>query len=273
MPDLFLNWQLDPVLLGGLLTLSFSYTLLVSPLRSRLAPNTPFPWRKSLFFYAGIGVMYLAEGSPLHDLAERYLFSAHMIQHLIVNYCVASLILWGLPTWILRPMLLNSLIAPISRFITKPLVALLLFNLLFSVWHLPVIYDSALRNGNLHHFEHLIFLAISLLFWWPLMSPLPELPRASGLVQLLYLFTTPLLQLPLFAIVTFAGKPLYETYAIAPQLWLSAVDDQALGGAMMKVLSLFGYGIPFVIIFFRWYRQERQQGQHGSWLSPGSKNS
>ena len=273
MPDLFLTWQLDPVLLGGLLTLAFSYTLLIGPLRSRLAPAAPVPWRKALFFYAGIGVMYLAEGSPLHDLAERYLFSAHMLQHLIVNYCVASLIIWGLPTWILRPMLLNSAIAPISRFITKPLVALILFNLLFSVWHIPVIYDSALKNTNLHHVEHLIFLGISVLFWWPLMSPLPELPRASGLVQLLYLFATPLLQLPLFGMVTFAGQSLYETYSAAPQIWLSAVNDQAVGGALMKVLSLFGYGIPFIIIFFRWYRQERHSGRRSSWFSQRPKTS
>jgi putative membrane protein len=170
-------------------------------------------------------------------------------------------------------MLLNRAIAPISRFITKPLVALILFNLLFSVWHIPVIYDGALKNTNLHHVEHLIFLGISVLFWWPLMSPLPELPRASGLVQLLYLFATPLLQLPLFGMVTFAGQSLYETYSAAPQIWLSAVNDQAVGGALMKVLSLFGYGIPFIIIFFRWYRQERHSGRRSSWFSQRPKTS
>ncbi len=256
MPDLYLSWQLDPVLIGGLLTLTVSYTLAVGPLRPRLAPKIPFPRRQALLFYSGIALMYLAEGSPLHDLAERYLFSAHMVQHLLINYLVATLLLWGMPTWILRPLLLNAVVAPVARLLTKPLVALLVFNILFSLWHLPTIYDGALRSSALHHFEHLLFLLTSAIFWWPLMSPLPELPRPAPLVQLLYLFVTPILQLPLFGIVTFANRSLYETYSAAPQFWLSAVSDQALGGALMKVLSLFSYGIPFILIFFRWYRRE-----------------
>jgi putative membrane protein len=129
MPDLYLSWQLDPVLIGGLLTLTVSYTLAVGPLRPRLAPKIPFPRRQALLFYSGIALMYLVEGSPLHDLAERYLFSAHMVQHLLINYLVATLLLWGMPTWILRPLLLNAVVAPVARLLTKPLVALLVFNI------------------------------------------------------------------------------------------------------------------------------------------------
>ena len=96
------------------------------------------------------------------------------------------------------PVAAQPVLKPVARFLAKPLVALLVFNLLFSIWHLPAIYDGALRNSGLHHVEHLLFLLISLIFWWPLMSPLPELPRPVPLVQLLYLFVTPIAQLPLF---------------------------------------------------------------------------
>jgi len=178
---IYLGWQLDPVLLGGILTLGACYGLAVGPLRARLAPGAAFPRRQALWFYGGLAVMYLMEGSPLHDLAERYLLSVHMLQHLSLSYLVAPMLLWGTPPWVLKPLLLNRAVAPIARVLTKPLVTFFVFSFFFSAWHLPAIYEAALRNDSLHHAEHLVFLATSLLLWWPLMSPLKELPRASYL--------------------------------------------------------------------------------------------
>jgi putative membrane protein len=257
MNDLVLGWQLDPVLIGGILALVVSYALATGPLRSRLAPDTPFGRGRAVAFYGGLVLLYLLEGSPLHDLAERYLFSAHMLQHLAVSYFVAPLLLWGTPTWLLRALLLSRPLAPLSRFLTRPLIAFFTFILFFSIWHLPTIYDGALQNSSLHHSEHFLFLLVSLLLWWPLMSPLPELPRPSYLVQLVYLFTLPIAQLPVFGAITFADHSLYATYALAPRTFgLSVLADQALGGVFMKVLGLFVFGTPFALIFFRWYRRE-----------------
>ena len=129
--------------------------------------------------------------------------------------------------------------------------------LFFSIWHLPVLYDGALQNSTLHHSEHLLFLMVSVLLWWPLLSPLEELPRPGYLVQLVYLFTLPIAQLPVFGAITFADQPLYATYAAAPRTFgLTVLADQALGGVFMKVFGLFVFGIPFALIFFRWYRRE-----------------
>ncbi|UCH27408.1 MAG: cytochrome c oxidase assembly protein [Trueperaceae bacterium] len=254
---LYLTWQFDPVLVGGLVTLAVCYGLAVGPLRSRLAPNEHVPTGKVVWFFSGVIVLFLVEGSPLHDLAERYLFSAHMLQHLLISYLVAPIILWGLPSWVLRPLLLNRVVKPVARSITTPLSTFFLFNFFFSVWHLPTIYEGALANSTLHHSEHFIFLLSSLLLWWPLMSPLSELPRPTYLVQLVYLFLIPIAQLPVFAAVTFADTALYPTYVEAPRLFFrTALIDQAVGGALMKVISLFAFGIPFIVIFFRWYRSE-----------------
>lgn len=251
------GWQLDPVLIGGLFTLLTSYLLAVGPLRHRLAPGAPFPKGKAAWFLGALAFIYLIEGSPLHDLAERYSLSAHMTQHLLISYLAGPMLIWGTPTWILRPILLNRLIRPVANVLTKPVVAFALFSVLFSAWHIPVIYDGALQNTSLHHFEHGIFLAAAVILWWPLMSPLPELPRAAPLVQLIYLFTLPIAQIPVFGSVTFADHVLYETYANATwNLGLTARDDQALGGAIMKIAGLFAFGIPFVFIFFRWYMSE-----------------
>lgn len=257
MPDLHLTWQLDPVLVGGLVTLATLYALAAGPLRSRLAPGRPFPLRASSVYFATLAMIYLLEGSPLHDLAERYSLTAHMVQHLGISYLCAPLLVVAVPDWMWRPLLLNRWTAPVSRILTRPLATFAVFSLSFSIWHVPQIYDGALRNPSLHHAEHLAFLAVSMLMWWPLVSRVPELPREGYLVRLLYLFLLPVAQIPVFGTVTFADRVLYDTYAQAGwNLGMDPVAEQALAGAVMKVAGLFGFGIPFGYTFYRWYQAE-----------------
>lgn len=257
MPQLYLGWQADPVLLGGLITLATLFALAAGPLRPRLAPDAPFPVRSALGFYGTLLLLYLLEGSPLHDLAERYSLTAHMVQHLGIAYLAAPALLASVPAWMLRPWLAHPRVLPVARVILHPLVAFGVFTFFFSAWHVPVIYEGALRDPTLHHAEHLVFLATSLMLWWPLMSRVPELPRLSHLLQLVYLFLLPVFQIPVFGTITFADAVLYPTYANAPwTLGMDALAEQALAGAVMKVGGLFALGIPFVVIFFRWYREE-----------------
>lgn len=257
MPELYLGWQADPVLLGGLITLATLFALAAGPLRHRLAPGRPFPVRSALAYYAALALLYLFEGSPLHDLAERYSLTAHMVQHLGIAYLAAPLLLASVPVWMLRPWLLRPGIAPVARVLTNPVVAIGLFTFFFSAWHVPAVYEGALRNPSLHHAEHLIFLATALLMWWPLMSRVPELPRLSHMLRLIYLFLLPVFQIPVFGSITFADAVLYPTYENAPwTLGMDALSEQALAGAIMKVGGLIAFGIPFVVIFFRWYRDE-----------------
>ena len=252
-----LGWQRDPVLIGGLVAAALVYGLLVGPLRRRLAPGASYPGRQAVFFYGALTVFYLAEGSPLHDLAERYLFSAHMAQHILLSYAVAPLLIGGLPEWLLRPLLLGRAVRPLARVLTQPVVAVAVFSLFFSGWHFPAVYEGALRSDVVHHSEHLVFIGTALLSWWPLLSPLPELPRLSNAGQLVYLFALSLGQFLVTALLTFSSGPFYATYAAAPRLsGLSAAGDQQLGGAIMKMVGAFVYGVPFVLAFFRWYRAE-----------------
>ena len=252
---IILGWQLDPVLIGSLFTLAFAYALAVGPLRQRLAPGKAFPTRKATIFAFALVLTYLTEGSPLHDLSERYLLSAHMVQHLLITYICAPLFIWGTPTWVLRPLLLNRLVRPFAKFFSQPVVAALTFALFLSLWHVPAIYDAGLRNSSLHHGQHIFFLLVSFINWWPIMSPLPELPRLNYGAQIIYLFTTStVLQLPLFAIITFSSEAFYASYVAAPRITaLSPVEDQALAGVIMKVLAMVIYSVPLIIVFYRWY--------------------
>jgi putative membrane protein len=254
MPELSLGWQTDPVLIGSLVTMATLFALAAGPLRSRLAPGTSFPTRSSLAFAAALVLLYLLEGSPLHDLAERYSLAAHMVQHLGIAYLAAPLLLASVPVWMLRPWLTAPRVLPVARLATHPLVA---FSFAFSAWHLPRVYEGALRNATLHHAEHGIFLATALLVWWPIMSRMRELPRLGHLLRLVYLFLLPVVQIPVFGAITFADRVLYPTYASAPwTLGMDALAEQALAGAVMKVAGLFAFGIPFAVIFFAWYREE-----------------
>ncbi|MEX2501275.1 MAG: cytochrome c oxidase assembly protein [Trueperaceae bacterium] len=257
MPELFLGWQFDPVLIGGIVTLATLFALATGPLRSRLAPGRPYPTGRALLFYGALALLYLLEGSPLHDLAERYSFTAHMVQHMGVSYVVAPMILAAVPIWVWRPLLLTRGLAPISAVLLHPLVAFGTFTFFFSAWHVPVIYDGSLQNATAHHAQHLAFLFVSIMLWWPLMSRVPERPRLGHLLSLVYLFLLPVFQLPVFGSITFADHVLYATYANAPwTLGMSAIAEQTLAGAVMKLGGFAAFGIPFVVIFFRWYQEE-----------------
>ena len=261
MPDLYLSWEFDPVLIGGLLTAAGLFALAAVPLRVRIAPGRPFPIAAAIGFYGALALTYLLEASPLHGLADTYSLTAHMVQHLGVSYVVAPLLIWSVPVWMLRGLLLNRVVAPLAGLLTRPLVAFSVFGLSFSVWHVPAIYDAALQNQTLHHVTHVGFLLTSLILWWPIMGRLRELPRPPYLIRLVYLFLVPVAQLPVFGIITFADRPIYATYAAAPwTLGMDAVSEQALAGAVMKIAGLFAFGIPFAVTFFRWFAEDSASG-------------
>lgn len=253
-------WQFDPVLIGGILTVALAYALATGPLRGRLAPGEPYRRGAAAMFYGALALFFVVEGSPLHDLAERYLLSAHMVQHLLLSYVVARMLIKGVPAWLWRVMLTHPRVYPISRVALRPVVTFTVFSLFFAMWHVPVIYQAALMNPTLHHIEHLVFLLTAVMVWWPILSPLEELPRAPYMVRLAYLFTLPIAQLPVFAGITFNPDVVYPIYAMAPRAFgLSAMADQALAGAIMKVFGLFFFGVPFTRIFFEWYRLENDR--------------
>jgi putative membrane protein len=258
---IYIAWQFDPVFIGGLLALAMAYALATGPLRSRLEPTAAAEPKRAAVFYLSLVTFYLVEGSPLHDLAERYLLSAHMLQHLLLSYVVARLMIVGVPAWLWRRLLLNRVVRPVARVLFRPTSAFVVFGLFFAVWHVPVVYEGALANPLLHHIEHVAFLFAAILLWWPILSPLDELPRAPTIVQLAYIFTLPIAQLPVFAAITFSPEPVYQTYANAPRVWeyLTPLADQALAGAIMKIFGLFFFGVPFARIFFAWYQRENQR--------------
>ncbi|MGH7634105.1 MAG: cytochrome c oxidase assembly protein [Gemmatimonadaceae bacterium] len=230
------------------------------PPRAPDASRRPTPGQ-TVAFVAGLAVLFFSLNGPLHDLSDDYLFSAHMVQHLVLTMVVTPLLLAGTPGWMLRPALRSRVVAAIARRITKGPAAFAIFNVTIVVWHLPPLYNYALENHPVHIVMHLCFLVASTIMWWPVMSPMPELPRLSYPMQMLYLF---LMSLPMTAvamIITYSNTLLFPLYAGAPRVWpLSPLQDQRLGGLIMWIPGGFVFIGVLSVAFYRWVQEyERQE--------------
>ncbi|MEQ1689852.1 MAG: cytochrome c oxidase assembly protein [Gemmatimonas sp.] len=224
-------------------------------------------------FYVSLLLLFLTLNGPLHDLSDYYLFSAHMVQHLIMTLMVPPLMILGTPGWMLRPLLRQSHVFRVARALTGVIACYALFNVVLSFWHLPPMYNLALRHHELHIVQHLMFLVVAVLMWWPLTSPLPELPRAAYPAQMLYCF---LMAIPMSVIaiyIVMADSALYPAYATAPRVWgISPMTDQNVGGLIMWIPSgIFFYSI-MTVVFFKWAGrgEDDQASAQVGWVSPSA---
>jgi putative membrane protein len=256
------HWHNEPYLVGGLILLGWWYALATGPFRARLAPpGTPFPRAHAIRFYLGLICFYLAVGSPLDQAGERFLLSAHMIQHQLIIYPAAIGVLTGLPTWLIGHATRAPALQLPFRIFSHPATCALSYTAIISVWHHPALYDWALREKPVHIAEHAMFFISALLYWWPLLSPSQEFPRAKPALQMLYIVGVTILMTPLFAYLAFSSEVLYPTYEYAPRLFdnFSAAQDQLLGAAIMKLGGMFVSFLTLVWIFYTWYQSTERK--------------
>jgi len=241
------RWSVHPSTAIGIAALGVLYVWA----ETRLARKGTTAQRS--FFFAGLVVLFATLNGPIHDLSDDYLFSAHMVQHLLLTLAVPPLLLAGTPGWMLRPVLSRRGIAPIARFFTRATITFVVFNLTIAVWHLPPFYNAAMAHHNLHILEHLMFIAAAVLMWWPLLSQLPELPRLAYPGQMLYSF---LISIPMSIVAVYiamADRVLYPAYSAAPRvLPLSPLEDQLLGALIMWIPGGLIFMIIMTVIFFKW---------------------
>jgi putative membrane protein len=271
------HWVFEPGAILMLAALTLGYLLAAGRYRPALlrlggrppagmAPGTLRPEvygrltvGQALCFFGGIVLADLALLSPLHLLGERYLLSAHMVQHLVITLLVPPLLLLGTPGWMLRPLLRFRLVRWLGRAVLSPVAAFLLFNAVFSLWHVPALYELALVFAPAHALEHVLFLFLGVVTWWPVFSPLPELPRLPYGVQVIYLFFQSLPPTVLGAIISLAEVPLYQTYWDAPRVFgLAPLADQQLGGLIMWIPGALAYFAVLSVVFFLWLERREQ---------------
>ena len=261
--NLWLAWTLDPTLLIGLALIIGAYFYLLGPGRRRWNLADHVDRRQVVWFVAGWVTLALALLSPLDTLGDDYLFSAHMIQHMLIAVVVPPMLLLGLPEWMVNPLLRNQAVRTVARWLGNPIVAFGLFQADVWIWHAPALYDLTLENSAVHIIEHLTFVIFGLLYWMPILSPTPLVPRISRGFAILYLFIGCQPMVALGALLTFASTPLYTPYVAAPRVWgLSPLGDQQLGGLIMWLPTNIPYLIALSAAFFLWVserdREERQ---------------
>ena len=206
-------------------------------------------------------IIALALMSPIDHIGEKYLFSVHMVQHILLAMVAPPLILLGIPRWMMRWTLDFLRLASVVKFVTNPLFGFVVFNASLIAWHVPALYEAALRDPIVHIVEHLFFVGAGLLSWYPVVDPAGQHALFHPLAKIAYLFAFVLPSGVLGAAFAFARQPIYATYASAPRLWgLSPMDDQALAGGIMWIPGWAIYFVALSIVFALWMRREEQSG-------------
>jgi putative membrane protein len=229
----------------------------------RAAGERVQPARAAAFVAALVAAVAALVG-PIHDLAERGLFSAHMVQHLLLTLVVPPLLLAGTPPFmadaLLAPLLARRATRLVLRTMTSPLVALGAWSVALFVWHLPGPYAVALGSHAVHFVQHAVLTSAALLAWWPIASPSRQLPALPYAAQILYLFVFGMPMTIVAAMITGAEHVLYPFETSAPLTALTPLQDQRLGGVLMWVPAGIVPLVAFTTVFFRWAAAESETG-------------
>lgn len=268
------------VFISAVLVLYFMVTHIK---REKFSNSEPLKRSEAILFTTAIILLYITKGGPL-DLMGHLMFYAHMIQMAVLYLVIPPLMIVGIPNWVWRKILNYPIVKPLFNFFTKPLIALILFNGMFSFYHIPLIFDAIKMDMWMHASYTTALFIFAIFMWWPLINRLPEYESLSGLKKIGYIFADGILLTPACALIIFADTPMYATFS-DPSAWMQAlelcvpsstlasldlsgpevfnsmslIDDQQLGGVIMKIIQEIVYGVVLAQIFFSWYRKEQAE--------------
>jgi putative membrane protein len=256
--QLVLQARVDPVLAVGLVLAAGLYLWGLRELRSR--GDRWSPGRTLAWLGGGLGTIAVATMTGLGTYDET-LFSVHMVQHMLFSLMAPPLLLMGTPRWLLRALLSPPGVLRVVRVLTKPVVALIVFNAYVAISHWPDLVNLALRVEAVHLLMHTVLVATSFMMWWSVVGRLPELPQLSPPAKMLYLFLQSVLPTVPASFLTFAERPIYRFYESVPHPWIDALTDSRISGLIMKLGGgALLWGI-IAVLFFRWNAREEQQHQ------------
>jgi len=262
MPAWTWEWHPHPEVWVLVVVLILGYAHLLRRVGPKaVAPGEPVATRAHIRNFAiGVGAILVGAEWPMHDLAEGYLYSAHMIQHMLLTLITAPLFLCAMPAWMARALLPGPAMG-IARALGRPVAALLLFNGVLVLTHWPTLVNAAAGNELLHFSLHALILSTAMIMWLPVLSPVIEIPRMSYPGQMMYLFLQSLVPTVPASFLTFGERPLYEVYTRFPNLWnISDLSDQRTAGLLMKIGGGLAIWLVISVIFFKWASMERSEG-------------
>lgn len=276
----------SPYFFTALIIILAGYFLLTVKYRHKFKSSEPLTKKQGIYFTIGIVLLYASKGSPL-DLMGHLMFYAHMTQMAVLYLVIPIFIIIGIPQWIWRAFLARKVFGTLFKFFTRPLIALVLFNGMFSFYHIPMIFDTIKVDMTLHSIYTILLFIVSIIMWWPLINQLEEHQKLSGVKKVGYIFADGVLLTPACALIIFADTPMYATFS-DPTAWgqalalcvpasmlasldlsgpemfnsMSLLHDQQLGGVIMKIIQEIVYGYVLAVIFFKWHRKEQEDTSH-----------
>lgn len=286
----------SPYFFMAVVLVTICYFVMTVKYRDLFKESKPLTFSQTILFISAMILLYVIKGSPL-DLMGHIMFYAHMIQMAFLYLLIPPMLILAVPEWVWQKIWSQKVLKRVSTFFTNPLLALILFNGMFSFYHMPLIFDLVKTDMWLHAaFTSVLFL-FSLFMWWPLLNKIEEAKSLSGLKKVAYIFASGVLLTPACALIIFNDQPMYSTYT-DPKMWMEAMQlcvpagtlaslningpelfasmsllhDQQLGGVLMKIIQEVIYGAMLARVFYEWYRKDREEAeeQQFSHLDPYS---
>jgi putative membrane protein len=257
-------WKFDAhpavwLLIAGIIAIGVYSVRVIGP---KVVPaGTPIvTTRQRAAFIAGVAVLWVASDYPLHDIAEHYLYSAHMVQHMLMSFVAAPLFLLATPRWLADLLLADrSRPARAALWLTRPVPAAVIFNAAIIVLHWPSTVRLSVQSGPMHYAMHLLLFVSSLLMWMPICGPIEE-RRLIAPAKMIYLFVQSIVPTVPSGFLVFAEHPIYRVYDHDPRLWgISILSDQQAAGAIMKIVGGFFLWVVIAVVFFRWASAEERR--------------
>lgn len=246
------QWHPEVWVLVAFLTGAYIY--MVRVIGPKAVPaGQPVVSRRNIACFAGAMVMlWLASDWPIHDIGEDYLYSMHMLQHMMLSYFLPPLVLLATPQWLLRVLVGDGRLYRVLAVLCRPVLAAVVFNVVVVVTHIPGVVNLSVANGPVHYSLHFLVVVTSVLMWMPVVGPFPEW-QIGPLAKCAYLFVQSLVPTIPAAWLTFADGAVYDTYDQPVRVWgIGLIADQQLAGAIMKTGgSIFLWTIIIYIFFNR----------------------
>lgn len=257
------GWNAHPDVWLLVAVLAVGYWMAVVRIGPRVvSPGMPIVTRAQVIAWSlGVFAVWLSSDWPVHDIAEQSMYSVHMVQHLLITLLAVPLLVLGTPAWLARYVLAPGsrrfrVVRSLSRFVP----AVIVFNVMLVLTHIPAIVNASLDSGLLHFSIHAALFVTAFIVWMPVLSPLPEIPRLSWLLRMVYLFLQSIVPTVPASFLTLGDDPLYKHYVGLPHLWgVSTLEDQQIAGLIMKIgAGLFIWAL-ITTIFFRWAADEERR--------------
>jgi cytochrome c oxidase assembly factor CtaG len=247
-----LHWLPDPAVLAPIALLVAVYVWRFRQARREAGGRGAGPVQ-AIAFAGAILALLAAVASPIDGLGDDYLFSAHMVQHVLLGDIAPLLLLVSLSRVIMRPATrrlttLERRLGPLA----SPVTCLVLWLVLMYLWHLSVLYDAALEHPLVHLLEHATFFTAGVLVWWPLIEPIPMRRPLRGMWTVAYIGAAKFGLAALGLYLTWTTTVAYPFYESVPRIWgLSPIEDQNVGGVIMMVEQSMTFVIVLVVLFVR----------------------